>query len=454
MNEKITATMLAGMLSKQANCTKRMANSFIQHFSEAIEEGLQSDGVVKVTGFGTFKISNVGPRESVNVTNGERIVIPAFNRIGFTANDTIEPAQPAIQAATEAAPTVEETEVPEPPATLGPRTSPSALPQTSPSASSTPKKTQTSETGNSPGPIPFPHYRGAETSNFNNAIILEEPMDDFSGIDVLISTPESIDELEQKLAEARSGMAEKKEELQQANQAVEEAKEQARRAERKVMEVRTEYESAHSLVEKYEQLLDNALSNRKVEMAGKKSAPNLVLDKPGQADADKTVGAPETQKKQAAVKEKGSRSYRWLWYALCALLLAAIAATLGPLARPRTSPSALPKTTQGPRTSPSASSKASPGQRQMSEPARPVPTKQAEPVRKKTERPVPPVRKEDASQLQETSIPKTHVLKRGESLTKLSVIYYNTKDSVGAIIRANNFSNPDNIPVGAEIHLP
>ena len=50
--------------------------------------------------------------------------------------------------------------------------------------------------------------------------------------------------------------------------------------------------------------------------------------------------------------------------------------------------------------------------------------------------------------------PATHVLQRGESLTRISQKYYGTKDSVRAILRVNTFNDPDNLPVGAVVKLP
>ena len=55
---------------------------------------------------------------------------------------------------------------------------------------------------------------------------------------------------------------------------------------------------------------------------------------------------------------------------------------------------------------------------------------------------------------QTPSRPKTYVIKKGETLTLISRRFYGTKDSVRAIIRANTFANPDNVPVGAVIKLP
>ena len=49
---------------------------------------------------------------------------------------------------------------------------------------------------------------------------------------------------------------------------------------------------------------------------------------------------------------------------------------------------------------------------------------------------------------------KVHVLKYGESLTTISVQYYGTPDSMGAIWRLNKFTDPNNIPLGTTIKLP
>jgi nucleoid-associated protein YgaU len=63
-------------------------------------------------------------------------------------------------------------------------------------------------------------------------------------------------------------------------------------------------------------------------------------------------------------------------------------------------------------------------------------------VRKEETKPAKPMR------------PSTHVLQRGESLTRISQKYYGTKDSVRAILRVNKFNDPDNLPVGAVVKLP
>ena len=57
---------------------------------------------------------------------------------------------------------------------------------------------------------------------------------------------------------------------------------------------------------------------------------------------------------------------------------------------------------------------------------------------------------------QSLAVHKTHIhrMRRGESLTSISQLYYGTRDSVRAIIRVNKFAHPDNVPVGSVIKLP
>lgn len=59
-----------------------------------------------------------------------------------------------------------------------------------------------------------------------------------------------------------------------------------------------------------------------------------------------------------------------------------------------------------------------------------------------------------AGQTANATRPKTYTLQRGQSLTDVSVMFYHTKDSVRALIRANNFLDPNNIYIGTVIKLP
>ncbi len=54
----------------------------------------------------------------------------------------------------------------------------------------------------------------------------------------------------------------------------------------------------------------------------------------------------------------------------------------------------------------------------------------------------------------ENKRPRIHILQKGETLTTISVLYYHTPDSMGAIWKLNKFPDPNNIPLGTEIKLP
>ncbi len=83
---------LAQGLAKRKGLTKRDAETFIHKVFEVIEERVVADGVVKIKGFGTFKINTVDSRESVNVATGERFVIDTHSRISFTPHPTLRDA--------------------------------------------------------------------------------------------------------------------------------------------------------------------------------------------------------------------------------------------------------------------------------------------------------------------------------------------------------------------------
>lgn len=61
---------------------------FIRKMFDVVNEGLQADKQVKMKWLGTFKVTSVKDRESVDVNTGERIVIEGRDKISFTP-DTI-----------------------------------------------------------------------------------------------------------------------------------------------------------------------------------------------------------------------------------------------------------------------------------------------------------------------------------------------------------------------------
>jgi len=88
-NDKISSLELISALAEQTGTTKKVATAFMRQFSETVEEALLRDGIVKIKGFGTFKITWNESRSSINVNTGERYEIAGHNKITFTPDDEV-----------------------------------------------------------------------------------------------------------------------------------------------------------------------------------------------------------------------------------------------------------------------------------------------------------------------------------------------------------------------------
>ncbi len=90
MNEKISLQDLCGKIADNAKTSKKNAEAFLRTLFTLIEEALKKDGVVKVPNLGTFKLTHIDERKSVNVRNGEEMIIPAYNRVSFTPDKDLK----------------------------------------------------------------------------------------------------------------------------------------------------------------------------------------------------------------------------------------------------------------------------------------------------------------------------------------------------------------------------
>ena len=66
------------------------AEHFIAFMIDVINEGVQRERQVKIKGLGTFKLTSVSSRESVDVNTGERIVIEGRDKISFTPDNAMK----------------------------------------------------------------------------------------------------------------------------------------------------------------------------------------------------------------------------------------------------------------------------------------------------------------------------------------------------------------------------
>ena len=90
MNNRLSMQDIIDMLASQHDIPIEDAEKFIDELFNVIELGLTADELVKIKDFGTFKITLIQERESVDVNTQEKIVIPSHRRINFTPSQTLK----------------------------------------------------------------------------------------------------------------------------------------------------------------------------------------------------------------------------------------------------------------------------------------------------------------------------------------------------------------------------
>ena len=80
-------SFLIDMLTSKMGLEVAEAEVFITAMFKVVNEGLKEDKLVKIKGLGTFKLTKVSARESVDVNTGERIVIEGREKISFTPDN-------------------------------------------------------------------------------------------------------------------------------------------------------------------------------------------------------------------------------------------------------------------------------------------------------------------------------------------------------------------------------
>ena len=420
MNEKLSFQNIIDTLAQKSGVSKKVADGFCKSFFDTVVDAFaQGEDVVKVKGLGTFKLVAVDSRESVNVSNGERIVISGYKKIAFTPEDSVvDFLNRGVSA--EPAPSLE-------------KTAPLVVESKSGLILAEEDVAEEKDVVADLVQVPEPER-------------VEMPQDSFGGIDMLISTPESVEEIRQQYEEAKAKMDAAVEEARKANA---EKLRLGKLLER--MEQNMEPENVEVPVADIEVLGENEKEVPDAEVKAddtgeerRQEAFNRVINAPKTDD--------ESEKKDTPVQNKKSNGAKWFW--IIAFILMLLSAIVYFLHKTYLSIDSVKEV----------------------EPVAKVESKtkvarKVVPAKKKTvvkdslrvdtdtlEVVVPAEVKVDSAKKAElpvlTERPATHTMKRGESLTRISVRYYGTKDSVRAIIRANNFSDPDNVHVGAEVKLP
>lgn len=484
MNEKLSFQNIADTLARKAGVQKKVAETFSKAFFDTIVEAVSAGDVVKIKGLGTFKLVEVGDRESVNVSTGMRFVIPGYKKLTFTAEDhvaeVLNPQAKTSVQVEESAKVAEPEKVEVPTKVSEPVKSETSI------EVETPKKEEDIETL-----IQVPEPEQVET-----------PQDAFAGIDMLISTPESVDDLRQQYEEAKAKM--------------ETAVEEARKANAEKMRLEKLLERLEQNVEPevvaHKENIESPANASPVETAEDTKPISLIPVAAVSGNPNPSVETSEEEKRQEAfnrvmtepshtqeeeVSSKPSGNKRFWLTTLIILLLAVLGVfvylihrnieavekvqtteqTTQPAKAEKPAQPAKPTKPAAPKTDKDSLAKAQKAdsvkvaakpQKDTSKPDVQKPDvkktdaskdKPSTPDTKKTDAQKSDTKKQDtkkpeAQKPAKEERPKTHRMQRGESLTRVSQKYYGTKDSVRAILRVNTFANPDNIPVGAVVKLP
>lgn len=484
MNEKLSFQNIADTLARKAGVQKKVAETFSKAFFDTIVEAVSAGDVVKIKGLGTFKLVEVGDRESVNVSTGMRFVIPGYKKLTFTAEDhvaeVLNPQAKTSVQVEESAKVAEPVIVEVPTKVAEPVKSETSI------EVETPKKEEDIETL-----IQVPEPEQVET-----------PQDAFAGIDMLISTPESVDDLRQQYEEAKAKM--------------ETAVEEARKANAEKMRLEKLLERLEQNVEPevvaHKENIESPANASPVETAEDTKPISLIPVAAVSGNPNPSVETSEEEKRQEAfnrvmtepshtqeeeVSSKPSGNKRFWLTTLIILLLAVLGVfvylihrnieavekvqtteqTTQPAKAEKPAQPAKPTKPAAPKTDKDSLAKAQKAdsvkvaakpQKDTSKPDVQKPDvkktdaskdKPSTPDTKKTDAQKSDTKKQDtkkpeAQKPAKEERPKTHRMQRGESLTRVSQKYYGTKDSVRAILRVNTFANPDNIPVGAVVKLP
>lgn len=454
MNEKLSFQNITDILVQKAGVSKKVGDTFAKAFFDTLIEALsEGEDSIKVKGLGTFKLVQVDSRESVNVSNGERIVIPGYKKVAFTPEDSVLDVLNGRTDHTEDE-VVEHTDLAD--YTEGEEITNSAEEKSVESACDNNSNDSVSEEDiESLLQVPEPKH-------------VEQPQDAFGGIDMLISTPESVEEVRQQYEEAKAKMEVAVAEARKANAEKVRLERLLERLEKNVVP-----EGAHTEDEVVDQTdfadhtdsTDNEVvghtDEEETSHPGEENLKPIVEtesdDESKRQEAfNRVMSEPSQTEEVAPSVDKKSRK-NWLIAAI--LVLLAVLGTFVYLIYRNIE----------------AVEQVSVAQKTAT-PAKPtIPAKPVKPVASKVDKdslaktpkvdstkmvsnaqkdaPKPEVAQKPAEP-SKPERPKTHRVQRGESLTRISQKYYGTKDSVRAILRVNAFNDPNNIPVGAVVNLP
>ena len=512
MSDKLSFQYIVDELSLKSGISRKQAEAFAKSFFDTLTDAfLNGEEMVRIKGLGTFKVVTVDSRESVNVSNGQRFLIPGYKKITFTPDDSAvdllkQPASTPIIAFPHNT-SADESEL---------QLSSSETEQISSEAEQTSSEAEIStaedediasdtEELSVEDDVSEEEEFMARINSVDVDMQVEQAQDEFSAIDMLISTPESIDNVRLLAEEARAKAEAAIEEARKANAEMIRLQTLLSRLENNEMpEAYSHSEAGESaplssladsssltsssqlssgdapsdeadsslyLAESSSESCDASLSS--AELSSESYASSLSSAESTSEDAplsSSNADALDRVLSRHAENEERPRRRVSGWaifgYVTAASVLIGVIAyflygtfksieavehvagvqtvkhqhvKLQSVKHPKPDkkqPVKLQQPVNPHKVSEADSLKSAPDSSRQSESAASSPTAVA------------------TQPKQTPSRPKTYVIKKGETLTLISRRFYGTKDSVRAIIRANTFANPDNVPVGAVIKLP
>ena len=87
---KITLQMLSEIMASKTGRSKTSTEVFVRTFFATLKDALAQDNIIKIKGFGTFKMVVVNARESINVNTGKRVSIAEYNKISFSPDKNLK----------------------------------------------------------------------------------------------------------------------------------------------------------------------------------------------------------------------------------------------------------------------------------------------------------------------------------------------------------------------------
>lgn len=444
----MTLQQLSEVFAKSNGVAKKTSEIFVKHLFDTVTEGLLTDGIVKVKGWGTFKLVDIGARESVSVSTGERVLIPGYKKVTFIPEDILLETE-------------DEKEV--------------VISGESEEAGSDTDATDVVS-------VDKKNSESTVCSDLDERLIedvvltdaTEQKSDDFSGIDLLISTPECIEGAKEDLWKARNVAATMRAKAEQAIGLAKNAEREVLRLEA-LIENLEKNKSAEVSVPTY--TTQNKVSDT-IEKEGCGNCDSVSCEDVRGDDAVSVISESDAREDNVSYGGfslgNGKSKKKWLWTLLLILFVLVCGGgcywflvhddkseTSADVVVDAKDEMVTEEQVVGGVDSTLFDSL------NVSEEADTTVIDETAPVgmveqESRTD-------KEDtlnveasqqvvsqSSVKQETPVvkPDKYVLKEGETLTMLARRFYGSPDYVVDIINANNFSDPDNVHVGAIVVLP